>query len=95
MEFRPIFLSLKHNKVLSLIIVLQATFTLAVVSNSLFVTVTTLKEWNLPSGLEQGDIITVQAQLYDPSVDSRQVVVDDLEKLRQIPVRPVTAPNFM
>jgi putative ABC transport system permease protein len=85
MEFRPIFLTLKHNKMLSLLIVLQAAFTLAVVSNSLFVTVATLKEWNLPSGLQQGDIVTVQAQLYDLSVDSRQVVVDDLQKLREIP----------
>ena len=85
MEFRPILLTLKHNKVLSLLIILQATFTLAVVSNSLFVTAATLKEWNLPSGLEQGDIITVQAQFYDSTVDIRQVVVDDLERLRELP----------
>jgi len=85
MEIRPILLTLKHNKMLSLLIVLQATFTLAVVSNSLFVTTATLKEWNLPSGLEQEDIITVQAQLYDLSVDSRQVVIDDLERFRVLP----------
>jgi putative ABC transport system permease protein len=85
MEIRPILLTLKHNKMLSLLIVLQATFTLAVVSNSLFVTTATLKEWNLPSGLEQEDIITVQAQLYDLSVDSRQVVINDLEKFRVLP----------
>ncbi len=85
MEIRPILLSLKHNKVLSLLIILQVAFTLAVVSNSLFVTTATLKEWNLPSGLEQDNIISIQSQLYDASVDSRQVVIDDLEKLRQIP----------
>jgi len=85
MEIKPILLTLKHNKVLSLLIVLQVAFTLAVVSNSLFVTTATLKEWNLPSGLEHGNIITVQAQLYDRSVDSRQVVIDDLQKFKQLP----------
>ena len=85
MEIKPILLTLKHNKVLSLLIVLQVAFTLAVVSNSLFVTTSTLKEWNLPSGLEQDNIISIQSQLYDESVDNRQVVIDDLEKLRQIP----------
>ena len=85
MEIKPILLTLKHNKVLSLLIVLQAAFTLAVVSNSLFVTTATLKEWNLPSGLVAEDIISVQAQLYDLSVDSRQVVIDDLRKFKQLP----------
>ena len=85
MEIKPILLTLKHNKVLSLLIVLQVAFTLAVVSNSLFVTTSTLKEWNLPSGLEHQNIVTVQAQLYDRSVDSRQVVIDDLQKFKQLP----------
>jgi putative ABC transport system permease protein len=85
MEIKPILLTLKHNKMLSLLIIMQAAFTLAVVSNSLFVTTATLKEWNLPSGLEQEDIIAVQAQLYDMDVDSRQVIFDDLEKIRALP----------
>ena len=61
MEIRPIILSLKHNKVLSFLVILQVAFTLAVVSNSLFVTTATLKEWNLPSGLEHQDIVAVSA----------------------------------
>jgi putative ABC transport system permease protein len=85
MEIKPILLTLKHNKMLSLLIILQTTFTLAVVSNSLFVTTATLKEWNLPSGLVQENIISVQAQLYDMSVDNRQVIIDDLQKFRQLP----------
>ena len=94
MEIKPIFLSLKHNKMLSLLIILQVAFTLAVVSNSLFVTTATLKEWNLPAGLEHGDIIAVYTQLYDHSIDPRQVVLDDLEKIRQLPgVVNVTTTN--
>jgi putative ABC transport system permease protein len=85
MEIRPIILSLKHNKVLSLLIIVQVAFTLAVVSNSLFVTTATLKEWNLPSGLDHGNIVLVQPQFFDLSVDTRQVVLDDLEKFRQLP----------
>ena len=93
MEIRPILLSLKHNKVLATLIILQVAFTLAVVSNSLFVTTATLKEWNLPSGLEHENIISVQSQFYDHSVDSRQAVIDDLEKLRQLPGVINATPN--
>ncbi len=85
MEIRPILLSLKHNKVLAALIILQVAFTLAVVSNSLFVTTATLKEWNLPSGLADENIISVQSQFFDLSADSRQAVLDDLEKLKQLP----------
>lgn len=85
MEIKPILLSLKHNKVLSLLIVLQVAFTLAVVSNSLFVTTATLKEWNLPSGLPHEDIIAIYPQFYDLTVDTRQVVVDDIERFNRLP----------
>ena len=85
MDIKPILLCLKHNKVLSLLIILQVAFTLAVVSNSLFVTTATLKEWNLPSGLDHENIVAIQTQFYDLSVDSRQAVLDDLEKFRQLP----------
>jgi putative ABC transport system permease protein len=85
MEIKPILLSLKHNKMLAALIILQVAFTLAVVSNSLFVTTATLKEWNLPSGLADENIISVQSQFYDLSVDNRQAVIDDLEKFKQLP----------
>jgi putative ABC transport system permease protein len=93
MEIKPILLSLKHNKVLAALIILQVAFTLAVVSNSLFVTTTTLKEWNLPSGLEHENIISVQSQFYDLSVDNRQAVLDDMEKIRQLPGVINATPN--
>ena len=85
MEIKPIILCLKHNKMLSLLVILQVAFTLAVVSNSLFVTTATLKEWNLPSGLEHQDIVAVQAQFFDLSIDTRQVIEDDLEGFRRLP----------
>ena len=85
MEIKPILLSLKHNKVLSLLIILQVAFTLAVVSNSLFVTTATLKEWNLPSGLDHENIVSVQTQFYDLSVDSKRAVEDDIRKFRELP----------
>lgn len=85
MEIKPIILSLKHNKVLSLLIILQVAFTLAVVSNSLFVTTATLKEWNLPAGLDHENIVLVQPQFFDLSVNTRQVIEDDLEKFQQLP----------
>jgi cell division protein FtsX len=51
MEIRPILLSLKHSKVIALLVVLQIAITMTVLSVSLLMTTSTLKEWNLPSAL--------------------------------------------
>ncbi len=93
MELRPILLSLKHNKFMSLIIVVQIAFTMAVLSNSVFLSVTTLKEWNLPSGLPQDDIIRVTPRFYDPNQDVPAAVIADLQRVREMPGVEAVAPT--
>jgi putative ABC transport system permease protein len=85
MEFRPIFLSIKHNKAIAMLVIIQVAITLTVLSGSLLMTTSTLKEWNLPSGIPHDNIISAVPQFYDVDVDVRQSVVDDLARIRALP----------
>lgn len=85
MEFRPIFLSIKHNKAIALLVIIQVAITLTVLSGSLLMTTSTLKEWNLPSGIPHENIISAEPQFYDVEVDVRQSIVDDLARIKAIP----------
>jgi putative ABC transport system permease protein len=85
MEFRPIFLSIKYNKAIAFLVIIQVAITLTVLSGSLLMTTSTLKEWNLPSGIPHDNIISAVPQFYDVDVDVRQSVVDDLARIRALP----------
>lgn len=94
MEFRPIFLSLRHYKAFSLMIAVQVALTFTAVTNSSLGTYSLLREWNLPSGLAQQNQIWVWPQLYDLTIDVEPVVEEDLHKIRNLPgVRAVTTTN--
>jgi len=84
MEFRPIFLSIKHNKAIALLVIIQVAITLTVLSGSLLMTTSTLKEWNLPSGIPHHNIISAVPQFYDLDVDVRQSVVDDMARIKAL-----------
>lgn len=98
MEFRPIFLSIKHNKAIALLVIIQVAITLTVLSGSLLMTTATLKEWNLPSGIPHDNIISAVPQFYDLDVDVRQSVVDDLARIKALPevinASPITQRPF-
>lgn len=85
MEIRPILLSLKQRKAFSTLIVLQVAITLSVMTISALLTRVTLKEWNLPSGLAHGNIVAVYPQIFDNSVNQKETVINDLEKLKNLP----------
>lgn len=84
MEIKSILLSLKHNKFMAAIMVLQIAFTMAVLSLSVLLAAATLKEWNLPSGIPHEDIIRVTPRFYDPSVNVAAAVQNDLQRLKAI-----------
>lgn len=85
MEFRPIFLSIKYNKAIAFLVIIQVAITLTVLSGSLLMTTSTLKEWNLPSGIPHDNIISAVPQFYEVDVDVRQSVVDDLARIKALP----------
>lgn len=85
MEIKPILLALKRNKFLAALLVIQIAFTMAVVSNSVFISVGTLKEWNLPSGIPHDDIIRVTPRFYDRSKSVTAAVNNDVKRLQEMP----------
>jgi putative ABC transport system permease protein len=98
MEFRPIFLSIKHNKAIAFLVIVQVAITITVLSGTLLMTTWTLKDWNLPSGIPHNNIISAVPQFYDLNVDVRQSVVEDLQRIKALPgvveVSPVTQRPF-
>jgi len=98
MNFRPIFLSLKRNKFMTFILVIQIAFTMGVLSSSVLVSTATLSEWNLPSGIPHNDIIRVSPEFFEQSRDVGQAIIDDIERVKQFPsvvsVTPSTAVPF-
>ncbi|MEP1446315.1 MAG: FtsX-like permease family protein [Paraglaciecola sp.] len=98
MEIKPIFLSIKHNKAIAMLVIIQVAITLTVLSGSLLLTTSTLKEWNLPSGIPHYNIISAVPEFYDLEVDVRQSLIDDLARIKAIPevinVSPATQRPF-
>lgn len=94
MEFKPILLGLRQNKVIALIVILQVAVTLAAVSHSVFSTSVLLKDWNVPSGLDEQSIVTTQAQFFVDGTDMARSIRTDLDNLAMLPgVRQVMAAN--
>jgi len=85
MEFGPILKSLRYRKAFTMLIVLQIAITLTAMTISVIVTSETLKEWNLPSGLDQENIVAVYPQIFDEDLNLEQVVNKDLELMKSIP----------
>ncbi len=85
MEFGPILKSLKHRKAFATLIVLQIAITLTALTVSVIVTTATLKEWNLPSGLDQDNIIAVYPQIFEEKLDLQEVIKNDIDLLKKIP----------
>lgn len=85
MEIVPILKTLKNRKAFSALIVTQIAITLTAMTIAVVVTTTVLREWNLPSGLDQENIIAVYPQIFDEKLELKQVMDDDLERLKNIP----------
>ncbi|MGB1298501.1 MAG: ABC transporter permease [Psychrobium sp.] len=93
MEFRPILLSMKRNKFLSMVIALQVMFTVTVLSLAVSITTQTLSQWNMPSGLDHDNIVSVRTQFFDPTVNLEQAIINDVNRIKQIPGVIDVTPN--
>ena len=98
MEFGPILKSLKKRKAFTSLIVLQVAITLTVMIIATLVTNSTLKEWNLPSGFDQDNVVAVYPQIFDKTLQVKNVINDDIRTLSEIPgvefVTPATQVPF-
>lgn len=93
MEIRPILLSMKRNKFLSMVIALQVMFTVTVLSLAVSITTQTLSQWNMPSGLDHDNIVSVRTQFFDPTVNLEQAIINDVNRIKQIPGVIEVTPN--
>ncbi len=85
MEFGPILKTLRQRKAFTALIVIQIAITLTALTISVIVTMATLKEWNLPSGLDQENIVAVYPQIFNDKLVLEDVIAHDLETLKAIP----------
>lgn len=85
MELKHILASLRKNNALAILIVLQISITLVMVSNSVFITMEVLKGWLKPTGLQEQNLVWVNNQFYDPDLDLEEQILRDLQDLRDLP----------
>ena len=93
MEIRPILLSMKHNKFLSMVISLQVMLTVTVLALAVSITNQTLSQWNMPSGLDHDNIVSVRTQFFDPTVNLEQAIINDVNRIKNIPGVLAVTPN--
>jgi len=84
MDIKPIFLSLKQNKFMAILMVIQIAFTMGVLSSSVLVATDTLREWGMPSGIPHEDIIRVSPEFFDETQDVGQALVKDIERVKKM-----------
>ena len=85
MEFGPILKSLRNRKAFTALIILQIAITLMALTISVIVTSTTLREWNLPSGLDHQNLVAVYPQIFDENLVLQDVINHDIEVMKNIP----------
>lgn len=84
-DIGPIFRALTRNKLGALLIALQIALTLAIVTNAAFIIQERAANIARPSGLDEPNTAIFMTNLFDSSVDQRQLYRDDLAALRSIP----------
>jgi putative ABC transport system permease protein len=84
-DIGPIFRALTRNKLGALLIALQIALTLAIVTNAAFIIQERAGRIARPTGLDEANTALFMTNLFDSSVDQRQLYRDDLEALRSIP----------
>jgi putative ABC transport system permease protein len=85
MDIKPIFLGLKQNKFMALLMITQIAFTMGVLSSSVLVASETLREWNKPSGIPHEDIIRISPEFFDDTQDIGRSLSNDITRVKDIP----------
>jgi putative ABC transport system permease protein len=94
MEILHILKILKRSKAIALLIILQIAITLAIVSNSVFITANVLDNWLIEANLDEHEIINIWTTVYDENLDQRQLLEDDLKRLTAIPGVNLATPTI-
>lgn len=93
MDIKPIFLGLKQNKFMAILMIIQIAFTMGVLSSSILVATTTLQEWNVPSGIPHEDIVRISPEFFDDTQNIGQALVNDITRVKALPTVINVAPS--
>jgi putative ABC transport system permease protein len=85
MEIVPILAALKRNKVGAILVALQIALTLAVVANAMAIIQQHMSDMRRPSGIDEGNIFTLQNHWVGEPENLRADIEADLAALRSMP----------
>ncbi|QUI61465.1 FtsX-like permease family protein [Pseudoalteromonas sp. A22] len=95
MNLKHILTMIKFHKFFALVIILQVTLSMSVVSNSFFLGLKVYKEWSLAEGIVPEELITISAKTYQPGANFQSLLTEDLDELSKIKgVKGVTPINL-
>jgi putative ABC transport system permease protein len=94
MELGPIWRALLRNKGGYVLIALQIAITMAIMVNSIAIMQERSRQMARPSGVDEANIITLASAVFDPDQDKQNLIVEDLDLIRNLPgVRDAIATN--
>ena len=85
MQLHPIFASLTRHRLTVLLLMLQVTFTCAIVCNVAFMIVQRIERLQQPSGLAENELVTIDSVSLDDGDNPLARHTADLAALRAIP----------
>lgn len=85
MELGPIWRAALRNKTGALLVIMQVAFTMALVLNSIVIIQERARLMARPSGLDENNIFHLRSQHFDPDLDFRLTVEEDLRQIRAVP----------
>ena len=85
MELGPIWRAMMRNKSSYILIALQIAVTMAIMVNAIGIIQDRSKMMARPSGIDEQNIFYLSSLVYDPNVDPKSVITEDLDAIRHFP----------
>ena len=85
MELGPIFRAMLRNKPGFVLIGLQIAFTMAIMTNAIAIIQERSDLMARPSGVDEANVFYLTSLTFDPDVDRRVLIDEDLRALRALP----------
>ncbi len=85
MELGPIWRAMMRNKSSYILIALQIAVTMAIIVNAIGIIQDRSRNMARPSGVDEQNIFYLSSLVYDPNVDAKTVITEDLDAIRHFP----------
>lgn len=85
LDIFPILKSLWRNKTGPLLMVLQLSLTIAIISNALFFVKERADKIARPTGMAEEEVVAMRMRRIDPGIDIQAIVERDMEVIRSVP----------